>query len=237
MARKKHAAKSMKSKKSATARHEMIDTKTEDLLQSPSLPTDELKDPYKAASFRWGVLVVLFVILGIVYLVNRGYIVAAMVNGKPVFGWELNSAVMSRYGSQTLENMISERLIAETAQKQGIIVSKSEVDGKLNDLVKSLGPNVKIDDVLKYQGVTRSEFENQVRLQLAVEKLLGKDVVVSDADIDTYIAENKETLTATDEAGLREEAKQTLFSQQVSQKIQPWFAELKGKAKIVRLFK
>lgn len=89
----------------------------------------------------------------------------------------------------------------------------------------------------KYQGVSKNEFQNQVKLQLTVEKMLGKDIAISESDIDEYIANNADTLTATDEASLREEARQTIFSQKMSEKIQPWFAELKEKAKIIRLLK
>ena len=50
----------------------------------------------------------------------------------------------------------------------------------MNDLVKTLGPDVKLDDLLKYQGMTKTDFENQIRLQLTVEKILGKDVAVAE---------------------------------------------------------
>jgi hypothetical protein len=225
-------------KKLTKVRHEMIDTKTEGLLPAkPTLPSEVLRDPGKASSFRWGVVVVLFIITLGVYLATRGYIVAAMVEGKPIFAWDVNRAVMSRYAAQTLESMISERLIAETAQKQNVVITKSDVDSKINDLVKSLGSGVSIDDLLKYQGVKRAEFESQVKLQLAVEKILGKDIAITESDIDDYIAKNRDTLTATDEASMREEAKQTIFSQKMSEKIQPWFADLKEKAKITRFLK
>jgi hypothetical protein len=133
--------------------------------------------------------------------------------------------------------MISEKLIAQAAAKQGVVIAQTDVDAKIANLVSTLGPNVKLEDVLQYQGMTKSEFQNQVRLQLIVDKLLGKDVTIADADIEDYIAKNKETLTATDDAGLKSEAQQALMTQKISEKIQPWFAELKTQAKIVRLFK
>ena len=217
----------------------MIDATTENLISSkPVLSSDLLRDPKKAASFRWGVLVVsIFVIIAIFFAASRGYIVSALVNGKPIFGWELNRALVSRYGTQTLESIISERLIADAAAKGGIVIPQADVDAKVQELVASLGPNVNLDDVLKYQGMTKKEFEDQVRLQMTVEKILGKDIVISDTDVDTFIADNKDALTATDEAGLRIEAKQTLLSQKINEKIQTWFADLKAQAKIVRLFK
>jgi hypothetical protein len=226
---------SPKSKKTVRETHEMIDIKTENLLPNQSTPVAaEGSGFYK---HRWTVfLIVLIAAVGI-YFGSKGYLVAATVNGQPIFGWDLESTMMSRYGSQTLDALISERLVAGAAQKSGITVTQKDVDTKIAALMKTLGPNVKLDDLLAYQGVTKDEFENQVKLQLTIEKLLGKDIKISDSDVADYITKNKDTLTATDEAGMQAEAQQALFSQAISQKVQPWFTDLKQKASVVKLLK
>jgi len=176
------------------------------------------------------------VVLGLVaiFVSNKGLLVAAVVNGRPIFRWQLTSVMISRFGQQTLDSMISQALIDVEAKKAGIIVSQTDIAQKESDLVKSLGGDVSIDDILKYQGMTKADFEDQLRLQLTVEKLLGKDIIITDADIDAYIATSGSMLAATDEAGLREEAKQAIFSQQVNDKLQTWFTDLRSKAKILR---
>ena len=237
MPRKARKIKSNRKTKTVRSRHEMIDTKTENIFPQKPNPMDILSDKRAVSSFRWGVVVVLLFCTVIIWLVTRGYIVAALVDGKPIFGWNVGKVVMSRYGSQTLDSMISEQLVIDAARKANIRISNSQVTAKVDNLVKSLGANVKLADLLKYQGLTQNDFESQVRLQLTVEALLGKDILISDKDIDDYIEKNKEILTATDEAGLREEARKTLFSQKMSEKIQPWFTELKSKAHISRLLK
>ncbi|MCX6793705.1 MAG: SurA N-terminal domain-containing protein [Candidatus Gottesmanbacteria bacterium] len=206
--------------------HEMIDTKTEDLMPVPQ----------PARRFPLTKIALIIVVLGLVaiFVSNKGLLVAAVVNGRPIFRWQLNSVMTSRYGQQTLDSMISQTLIDEEAGKAGISVAATDIAKKESDLVKSLGGNVSIDDVLKYQGMTKADFEDQLRLQLTVEKLLGKDITITDADVDAYIATNQATLTATDEAGLKEEAKQAIFSQQINDKLQTWFSEVKTKAKILR---
>ena len=55
--------------------------------------------------------------------------------------------------------------------------------------------------------MTKTDFENQIRLQLTVEKILGKDVAVADTEVDDFIAKNRTTMTATGEAELRGEAR------------------------------
>lgn len=189
--------------------------------------------PQKKNTPRWLIIGLLLLLVGY-FLVKKGYIVSAIVNGKPIFRWELTNALMSRFGKQTLEGIISERIIADEAARRGVAVGKTDVDAKVGEVVKGLGDNVKLEDMLQFQGMTRADFENQIRLQLTVEKILGKDIQITESDIDNYIATNRATLVATDPAKLRDEARNTMFNQKVSEKLQPWFLEIKDKAKVFR---
>ncbi len=179
-------------------------------------------------------LVILVIALGLLFLTNKGLLLAAVVDGRPIFRWELNKAMTSRFGKQTLENIISERLIATEAQKANVRVTQEEVSARELEVTKNLGENVKLEDLLKFQGMTKADFDSQIRLQMMVEKVLGKDISPTDADIDNFIATNSALLVATDPAALRVEARQAIMSQKIGEKLQPWFAELKEKAKILR---
>ncbi len=210
----------------------MIDTKTEDLLAAPTISTG----PTIWSPRVRRLLILLIVLLGGFFLVKKGYVVAAVVNGKPIFRWEVNTQLMSRFGQQTLESMITERLIAEAALKEGIAVTQTDIDAKITSITATLGPNVNLDQLLTYQGMTRTDFEHQVRLQLTVGKVLGKGVAVEESEIDTFLKNNREVMTATDEAGLRLEARESLVSQKTSEKMQPWLMELRDNAKITKFF-
>ena len=204
----------------------MIDVATENLIAGPSMqPRFSSKKIY---------IVILVIGLAGLLLANKGMVVAAIVNGKPIFRWELNKTLVSRFGKQTLEGIISERLMADAAKKAGVVVSKEDVEAKETEIVSGLAGDVKLEELLKLQGLTKEDFDNQIRLQLTVEKLLSKDVSTTEDDITSYIATNRATLVATDEATLRVEARAAIINQQVSEKIQPWFMELKDSAKIVR---
>ncbi len=184
---------------------------------------------------RWQMIAGFVILVGLgVWAFKSGMIVAATVNGKPIFKWQLTKTLVSRFGTQTLESMITEQLIADAAQKDGIVISQADVDKKVGGIVKSLGENVNLDELLKYQGMTKADFEHQIRLQLTVEKILSKDVTIEEKDVDTFITENRKTMVASEEAALREEARVTILSQKVSEKIQPWLGELKSKARVVK---
>lgn len=231
----KKVSKVKKAHKKAADMHEMIDTTTENLLGAPESTYSQATTT--TSMKRWGMLVAILAVAVLAYMGTKGYIVAALVNGNPVFRWEVSRELDAKFGAQIIENMISEKLIAEAAMKNKVVISDKDVESKLNEIVTSLGANVKLDDLLKYQGMTKEDFQHQIRLQMTVEKILGKDVTVSDAEIADFITKNKETMTATDEAALNGEARASLTSQKINEKIQPWFAQLKKDAKIVKLMK
>jgi len=208
--------------------YEMIDTKTENLMPSvPGMP----KSPMPIAKIA---LVILVLGLIALFISNKGLLVAAVVDGKPIFRWELNNVLVSRFGKQTLEGMISERLIAQEAVKAGVGISQADIDAKTKALVDSLGGGMTIDQLLQYQGMTRADFDSQLKLQMTVEKILGRDITVTDEEVVNYIATNSATLTATAEADLKVEAREAIMSQRINEKLQPWFTGLKEKANILR---
>jgi foldase protein PrsA len=178
----------------------------------------------------------LTVILLFALALSKGYVFVALVNNKPIFRFQLNQTMMARFGKQTLEGMISEQLIGEEAQKNGIVITQAEIDKQEEEVLKSFGGKVTLDELLKFQGTTKSEFDGQMRLQLMVNKLLAKEISITDEEIAAYQETNKATLVSTDEAGLKDEARKALTEQKINEKIQPWFTELKNKAKIFKFF-
>ena len=149
---------------------------------------------------------------------------------------QLDQAMMSRFGKQTLEGMISEELIAKEAGRLGVTITQEEINKQEDEVLKSFGGKVNLDELLKFQGTTKAEFDSQIKLQLLVNRMMEKDVTVTDEEIATYKETNKAIMVSSDEADLTEEARKTLIEQKVNEKIQPWFTELKNKAKIFKFF-
>lgn len=213
--------------------------KTKRIALPPELPTDTLPTVEQQPRLhgfqaKWKYVLILAGLLVLLFLTNKGLLLAAVVNGKPIFSWELNHSLRARFGQQTLEGMVGEVLIADEARKAGVSVSKAELDAKEAEVIKSLGPNVKLEDILKFQGMTKEDFDGQIRLQMLIEKVLGKDLQITETDIDNFIASSGATLTATDPAQLRVDARAAIVSQKVSEKVQQWFMDLKAKAKVLR---
>jgi foldase protein PrsA len=184
-------------------------------------------------SALYGVIVVILVIIGIV-LFKNGLLVAALVDGKPIFSWQLSQEMMKHYGKQTLDTMITEQIIASQGNKSNITVSQADIDAREQEMIKQFGPNVKLDDLLQYQGITKADLDKQMKVQLIVEKIISKDLKITATDVANYIASNSGKFTATDEASLNQEARNALTAEEISKKIQPWFEGVKQSSKIVK---
>lgn len=180
-----------------------------------------------------GILLVGLILVGL-FVVRRGYIVSAIVNGRPIFSWQLMSVLQHRYGTQTLDGMITERLISDAVTKAHITLSQTDVDAREKEIVNSLGGGVRLEDLLTYQGISKEDFDSQVKTQLSVERLLGKDIQFSGGDIDNFLSTSSGLLTATEPAALRDEAQKFLTQQEIGKRIQPWFTQLKQSAKIIK---
>jgi parvulin-like peptidyl-prolyl isomerase len=168
---------------------------------------------------------------------NRGVFIAATVNGQPIYKWDFSHILEQRFGAQTLEGLVSEKLIMDAAKKEGVSVSADDLKKKVDEIVASVGQGVTLDELLSFQGLTKTDFENQVKLQLTVEKILGKGLVISDADVDNFIATNRAMLKSTDAAQMKTEARQAILDKTISEKLQNWFSELRKNAVIEKYIK
>lgn len=184
----------------------------------------------------------LFVVLSVVVLGFLGYrfkhrFLAGIVNRQPIFRFQLTSRLYSQYGRQVLEDLIVERLILQEAKKKGIFVSSEELNQNVERIKNQLGQNADLDSILALQGIKKSDFESQLRVQMLVKKLLEKEIPISDGEVAKYIKENREVMTATAEAELASEAKEKLTNQRIAENLNPWIAELVKEAKVLRFVK
>lgn len=180
-------------------------------------------------------MMAIFILIGVVIgiaVAYQGLPFVALVNGRPIFRFEIANLLFSRYGQQTIESMITEKLIAGEAQKSGITISQADIDAKAQEILKNFGSTMSVEEFLQFQGIERKDFDNQIRLQMTVEKILSKDLVITDMDVDTFIASNRALLRSTDAASLKEEARTAIRDEKISEKVQVWLEELKNKASI-----
>lgn len=179
------------------------------------------------------ILVCIIIFLAVLYSLQSVFVVAK-VNGSPISRWHLLSELQKQDGKQVLDQIITQEVVEQQAAKLHITVSNQEVSNEMNSLenqVKSSGQS--LDDVLAMQGMTRSDLENNIRLQELVEKMAAKNITVTNKEIDDYIAQNKDTLPAASSAAAQREAvRKTILQQKQTSAIQDMIQKLKSEAKI-----
>lgn len=181
-----------------------------------------------------GISIAVVVILALLYFF-RSFLVVAFVNGQPITRWALDRQLEKAGGKQILSTKVAEILVMQEAQKQGVNISEERINAevkKLEDSFQAQGQT--LDAVLAMQGQDRTEFLRQIKLQLSVEEMLGKDIQITDQEVAAYFAENKSLLGegATLE-NQKEQIKKNLFDEKLTEKIQPWLTDLQTKAKII----
>jgi len=124
----------------------------------------------------------------------KGLFIAATLNGSPISRLSVIKDLEKQGGKQTLEVIITQKLINTELAKQNISVTKEEVDQEIKKIeaqVTSQGGTLK--DALAQQNMTEEKLREQITIQKKLEKVLADKVAVSDTEIDAYIKENKTT--------------------------------------------
>lgn len=210
------------------------------LSQTNSLPGGKLNNylnnfsqnlmDFKKSKKLYLIILILGILLLAVY--KKDWFIAAVVNGTPVTNLELQLKLNNQFKTQTLNQMINEKIILSEAAKNNALPAQQEVDQKIADVEKSVGGKDTLDSLLTQQGQTRSGLRDQVMVQLAITKLYEKQATVSADEVSKFIETNKDQLKATDSAGQEKEAYDSLKQQKLSQVFSQKFQELRQKANI-----
>lgn len=177
-------------------------------------------------------LVIIFLAAALYFL--KGQLIAATVNGEPISRLALIKELEKQEGAKILDSLITQTLILQEAKKQKIIISDDELREEIKKLEESFTKqDQNLNQLLEAQGVSQNELRRQVRLQKIVEKLAGKDIQVSEQEINDYLAKNKNLLPKdTKPEDLKLQIKEQLEQEKLNSQIQSLIQSLRQNAKI-----
>lgn len=198
--------------------------------------TNNWWDQYSFTTWEFTRRFVLFLLLTYVALTYRGFIIAATVNGEPISRFSVISDLEAQSGTDVLETLINETLIRQKANETHVKVTQADIDEKIAEIETNfVSEGQTLDDLLALQGMTRVQFESQLKTQVMVEKLLEGDVTVSDEEVVSFLEENKDFLpTDLSQEELSEVAKDQLKQQKLSIRFSTWIQEIRGEANITK---
>ncbi|KKR39257.1 hypothetical protein A2210_02070 [Candidatus Woesebacteria bacterium RIFOXYA1_FULL_40_18] len=174
------------------------------------------------------------VVLGLLVYFFRSVFVAAWVNGSPISRIAIIKQLESQAGKQTLDSLIDKTLILQEAKKSGVTISSQTLSDEVKKIEESLkAQGLELDSALKERGQTRSDLNEQIRIQKIIEIILGKNITVTEEELKTYFDSNKEAFA---QGAKFEEVKAQIGEQVIQSKLfseyQKWIVDLRNKAKV-----
>jgi foldase protein PrsA len=195
----------------------------------PNLPT-----PNKAVVL---IILVLAGLLGLMYFARQA-IIAATINGKPLYRYQVIKRLEKDFGKQAYDNMVREELLKQEAQKRNVTVSQADIDSefkKIDENLKSQGTS--LDAALKEQNLTREAVTDSIRLQVLASKLVADKTKVTAEEIKQYTEQNKDMLPQDQTPDqIKKTVESYLKQQKEAQAVDTLLNDLKGKAKINQIF-
>jgi parvulin-like peptidyl-prolyl isomerase len=96
-----------------------------------------------------------------------------------------------------LEKLIDTRLQIEEAERYGIFVTDAEIESSINDIKKKYGlTDEAFSETLKKEGMSFSDYKKMLKEQIiigrTVNSLVRSKIVITDADINSYISAHPE---------------------------------------------
>jgi foldase protein PrsA len=176
------------------------------------------------------VLIVLLLI-GIVFYF-KDYFLAATIDGKTISRFSVIERLEKQSGKQALDSMITEQLIENEAQQQGLAVTDEEVAAEIKTIEASVtAQGSTLEEALAGQGLAMEDFKKSLKLQKALEKLLGDKIKVTEEEINKSLGD-KAGIPAGKEEEIRGQITEQLKSQKLNQEASKYIEELRAKAKI-----
>jgi foldase protein PrsA len=139
--------------------------------------------------------ILLVALVGLVFWqqqTQKGQAVAT-VNGKAITKDALYDQMAKQSGAQVLDQLITDQLIAEQAQKSGVQVSEKDIEAELDKVKKQVGSDAAFQQMLDQNHMTLADARDQLKNNLIVKKIFEGKIKISDQDIQNYFNQNKES--------------------------------------------
>lgn len=149
---------------------------------------------------------------------------AAEVNGEVITFGDLQESLLQEAGAATLDRMITNEVIRQATESEGIEIPPSAVDAEMDGIRANFENEEQFQMVLEQNGITIAELEEDIRISLILEQVVGGDITVSDEEIEMFYEQNQAQL----QGGLEENRvtiEEMIRQQQLEAVSQGWIQE------------
>jgi len=113
------------------------------------------------------------------------------VNGQTITHADLDKKLEASPAARSvLQQTVSNQLIDQYAKSHNITVSQAEID-KVENGYKAQYPDGQWDELLQARGLSESDVQDLIRRQLVLDKAVGGNIKITDAQIMSYYQKNR----------------------------------------------
>lgn len=179
--------------------------------------------------------------LGLIGYLGYKNMVLAWVDNTPITKLDLYNTLEKRFGKDYTDRLVTETLILNEAKNRGVEISEDEINSEIKKFEDQEGGADKLDQALITQKMTREDLKAQLKFRKLIEKMFGKDVVISDKEISDFVEKNKaqypefENPKSSEAGKLKQEIADNLKNEQISKSFNEWLTEAQKSTRIKRL--
>ncbi|GAB6259432.1 peptidylprolyl isomerase [Peribacillus sp. N1] len=123
----------------------------------------------------------------------------ASIDGEKINKDELYDALVAGYGADTLDLLITNKLVELEAEKAGIKIKDDEIQKEIDVMVESYGDEKSLKEQLEASGSSMEALKKDIVVYLQTKKLVEPRITVTDEEISTYFEDNKDTFAQVEQ--------------------------------------
>ncbi|WP_350300912.1 peptidylprolyl isomerase [Peribacillus frigoritolerans] len=123
----------------------------------------------------------------------------ASIDGEKINEDELYDALVAGYGADTLDLLITNKLVELEAEKAGIKIKDEEIQKEIDVMVESYGDEKSLKEQLEASGSSMEALKKDIVVYLQTKKLVEPRITVTDEEISTYFEDNKDTFAQAEQ--------------------------------------
>ncbi|PWU24155.1 hypothetical protein C5B42_00455 [Candidatus Cerribacteria bacterium 'Amazon FNV 2010 28 9'] len=181
-------------------------------------------------------IIAVLIVLGLAAYKFQYVFIPAKVNGKPIFIWQYAAYLHNTFGKDAIQTLTTQAIINQEIAKSGVTVSGDEIQKEVDTLDKQASASGGINAMLTAQGMTMSQLRDQIRIQLAVKKILKDQIVVTDAQVDDTYNKNKDLFKNMSLTEAKAQVRSQLEDQSFQKAASDWLTSVKTQSKVEILF-
>ncbi|WP_160720949.1 peptidylprolyl isomerase [Bacillus sp. USDA818B3_A] len=146
-------------------------------------------------------LIMAFIIAAGVFLtfiLNKESAVAS-INNETITKDELYETLVKQYGSDTVDQMINDKIVEAEAEKKDITVSTKTVTSEIDKLKEQYGGEDAFNQALVDSGTTLTALKSDIKNYLLIKKLLEPEIKITEDEMKTYFEENKDSFATAEQ--------------------------------------